>query len=99
MSLDKQLKVNAKHPALIMLQALLRGDPMLHEGEQWYLQDGVFGPRRVMENSKTGEKREIIIGVDMTLAAFVSWCGKMPEETVLQTVFNSVLAMNKKERP
>lgn len=99
MSIDKELKLNRKHPALIVLQTLLRGDPMLHAGEEWYLQDGVFGPKRVMENSQTGEKREVILGVDMTLAAFVGWCEKLPEEVILQTVFNAVMHMNRKERP
>jgi len=99
MGLDKELKLKAKHPALIMLGALLRGDPMIVDREPWYLQDGVFGPKRVMEDSKTGEKTEILIGVDMSIGAFVQWCEKLPEDAILQTVFNTVLAMNKKERP
>jgi len=95
----KELRLERRHPALVILRALLQGNPLLVDKEEWYLQDGIFGPKRVMEDSKTGEKREIILGVDMTLAGFVAWCEKLPEETVLQTVFNSVMHMSRKERP
>jgi hypothetical protein len=86
-----KVELKKRHPALIALNILLSGEPVLVAGEEWRYQDGVFGVVRKQEDGKTGVTEDIVLGVDMTLAGFVKWCEKLPEEAILQSIFNKVV--------
>ncbi len=80
-----------KHQALIILSALLKGHSISVGDQEWRYEGGVFGVvRGVWKNDKWIEDR--IFGVDMTVGAFVKWCEKLPEEVLVQTAFQVVMA-------
>jgi hypothetical protein len=82
----------------MILKTLLEGHPVLIDGEDWYYQDGVFGPKRVMTDTSAGTTRDVLIGVDWSLAAFVQWCEKLPEDALIEMAFRNGLASAKKEK-
>lgn len=86
-----------KHPASAALGILLSGNPLLADGEEYWYQDGVFGVRRERHN-ENGTKEEIILGVDMSIAAFIQWCDKIPEEAIFRSIFNKVVQQNRRKR-
>jgi hypothetical protein len=87
-----------RHPAQTAMGILLSEQPILVGGEEWRFQDGIFGVVRVKEDLKTGAKEEVLLGVDMTVAGFIKWCENMPEEAILQSVFNKVIHEGRRPR-
>lgn len=86
---EKKVEIKRRHQALVVLKCLLDGHTIIHEGEEWYYQDGVFGVKR--GRLRGGESEEVILGVDMSLPAFVKWCERLPEVEIVQMAFNAVL--------
>lgn len=89
---EVQLKVDVKrrHPAAIIFNIILEGQAVLINGEEWRYQDGIFGIRR--EKWTDGVRQEdILLSIDMTVGDFIKWCEKLPEETIIQAVFASVI--------
>ena len=81
-----------RHPALIVLDILLRGHPVVDEsGEQWYYQGGKYGVKREMVDSKSENRRDVILSCDTTLPGFVRWCENLSEGEIRRIVFNAVL--------
>lgn len=81
-----------RHPALVILGILLEGHQGVKvNGEEWWYQDGVFGLRRECWKGDVRQD-DVLIGVDMSVGDFIRWCEKLPEETVIQAVFASVVA-------
>jgi len=109
-----EVKSKRKHPALIVLNGLLDGNPLIVEmevverkegrdfkmrvKEEYRYQDGVFGVARTMENTMTKEKRDVILDAGMTLGGFVRWCEELSEETIIQFVFQVGLSGLRKDR-
>lgn len=94
---SKAVEVKKRHPAAIILNIILGGEAAVINGEEWRYQDGVFGIRR--EKWEDGVRQEdILLGVDMTVADFIKWCEKLPEETIIQAVFASVIAKERIRR-
>jgi len=89
-----------KHPALIVLRALLEGNAVVADGEEYrYDEKGVFGVVRKRFICGTGVEAEpVVLGIEMTVEQFVKWCETLPEEVVIQTVFGTVMRQGRKVR-
>lgn len=97
MTESKPVELKKRHPAAIILNIILEGQSVLIKGEEWSYQDGVFGLRR--ERWVDGVRQEdILLGVDMSVGDFIRWCEKLPEETIIQAVFSSVVAKERIRR-
>jgi hypothetical protein len=81
---------NRRHPAAILLGVLLSGEPILVNGEERRYQDGIFGVRRQVFKGEA-RQADVLLGVDMSIAGFIQWCEKLPEEVFIQAVFNKVV--------
>lgn len=92
------VEIRKKHNAQIILGILLDGHAIVVDGEEYRYQDGVFGVRR--ESRKDGIRQDdVVIGIDMTVAGFIKWCEKLPEETITRVIFSHVVALQKRKRP
>lgn len=92
------VKGGQRHPATTILSIILSGEPVFVDGEEWAYREGIFGVWR--QSFRDGVRQEdIFLGVDMSIGAFIKWCEKLPEETILQAVFNKVLHQDRKRRP
>lgn len=87
-----------KHPALILLGALLEGIPLQKDGEKWILQDGRFGVWRERVDTTTGQRDEIILYVDMTLDGFVKWSQKFTPDELWTIGAETVLTQSKRKK-
>lgn len=86
-----------RHPALIILSALLDGHGVSIKGEEWWYQDGIFGLRR--QRWENGVRQDdVLIEVEMTVGGFIRWCEKLPPETISQVVFSTVVAKERVRR-
>ncbi len=94
---DLAVKLTRRHPSSIVLRALLNGRPIMVGEDEYRYENGVFGVRRTLMNLGTGEKEDMIIGLEMTLEQFIKWCEGLPERVIDQTVFDLVL--REKGRP
>lgn len=85
--------LNKRHPALIVLQALLDGYPVPIEGEEYWMDEETREVviRRESENTQTGEKREVFLRIDMNVGAFFKMCERLPEKAVIEIAGNKVL--------
>lgn len=95
------MKVEPKHPALIVLRSLMIGVPVTIEGEEYWMdpESRKVAIRRELINTKTGETKEVFICPDMSVGAFVKMCEKLSENEVFEIVGNIVLnESNRKER-
>jgi hypothetical protein len=93
------VKIQRRHPALILLKILLDGHPVVVDEETYYYLNGVFGVKRERHDTKTGETEEVVLGVEMDIANFIKWCERLPETTVIQAVFNATLKGMQRPRP
>lgn len=82
--------IKRRHAALVVLGILINGQPILVEGDEYRYDDGVFGivRKRIVNGRESGE---VIIGLDMNVGEFVKWCERLPEEVLIQGVFNNVV--------
>lgn len=94
---EAKVEVKRRHPAAVILDIVLGGQSAVIQGEEWSYQDGVFGVRR--QRWVDGVRQEdILLGVDMTVRQFILWCERLPEETIIQAVFSSVVAKERIRR-
>lgn len=82
-----------KHPVVIVLQSLLDGVPVEIDGEEYWMdaETRQVAIRRESVNMKTGKKREVFLGIDMSVGAFTRMCEKLPEEKIIEIAANHVL--------
>lgn len=95
------MKVEQKHPALIVLRSLMIGVPVTIEGYEYWMdpESRQVVIRRESINTKTGETKDVFICPDMSVGAFIKMCEKIPENDVIEIVGNIVLnEINRKER-
>lgn len=94
----QKVEIKKRHPALVILKILLEGNQGVKVNEdEWWYQDGVFGLRRQCFKGDVRQE-DVLIRVDMSVGDFIRWCEKMPEQTVIQAVFASVVAKERIKR-
>ena len=94
---SKAFPLKKRHPAAIILNIILSGQAAVINGEEWMYQDGVFGIRREKWQNDVRQE-DILLGVDMSVSDFIKWCEKLPEKTIIQAVFSSVMAKERIRR-
>lgn len=90
-----------KHPALIVLRALILGLPVDMGGEEYWMDEETrqFGVWRRSVNTETREEKDVFLGVDITLAGFVKRCEGFSEEQLIELAANITLnELRRKER-
>lgn len=97
MTEPKPVEVKKRHPAALILNIILEGQSVLINGEEWSYQDGVFGLRRQRWVDDVRQD-DILLSIDMTVGQFIQWCERLPEETVIQAVFSSVVSKERIKR-
>ena len=93
------VKVNRRHPALLVMAALLKGVHVRVDGEEYCYGNGILSIRRTGYDLSTGEDTDVFIDTQMTVGQFIQWCERIPEEAVIQVVFGSVMSDLRKRRP
>lgn len=89
-----------RHPALILLNIALEGHPVKIGNEEWTYADGVFGIVRKVFDGQGEEIETCVIGVDISMQAWIKMCEKASEAEVIGAVFSHVVTTNnRKDRP
>jgi len=91
--MTKPIELKKRHPAVIVLEALLEGQRLTSEGECYCLSEEYsFGVvRRVVEDyEKDPDGRETVFG-SLSVQAFIHLCLSLPEETVIGLSFQSAV--------
>jgi hypothetical protein len=81
-----------RHPALLVMAALLKGVHVRVDGEEYRYQDGALCVQRPSIDLSTGAKQDVLLDTQMTVAQFIKWCEAIPEQAVIQIVFGSVMS-------
>lgn len=75
-----------KHPALVILKALLEGRRVEMNGHTYTKVDTDDGFRLAIVGHVIDEDKEVFLGCEMSLNVFVEMCAKLPEEEVVGVV-------------
>lgn len=97
----KPIEVKRRHPAAIVLEALLDGQRFMNEGECYCLSDEFsFGVvRRVRTVDEKGDEiEEDSVFGSLSVQAFINLCFSLPEETVTDLAFQRALTKVKEQR-
>lgn len=91
------VEIKRRHPALILLNILLDGHPVMMEGDEWRYEDGAFGVVRDAFDSAGKKTDTYLLGVEYTLIGFIKLCERQSEETIQAAVFSHVVTQNNRK--
>ena len=82
---DRTLRPQFLRPAaLVVLEALLMGLPVKMDGEQFMLQDGIYGVKRIRRTIGRPElDEEVLLAVEYTLVGFIKQADRLSAQELL----------------
>jgi len=90
--MSDEVTLKRRHPVMIVLQSLLDGLPVEIDGEEYWLDDaGKLVIKRESINTQTQETRDVYLGIDVSVGAFIKLCEKIPEADLITIAANNVL--------